>query len=86
MYIGPTQLLLNAVYGTTKPSKVETNIYQTLSAELSGKLDPYTSTSLTSSLLALSTAEPSGLTMFDVLAQSYGLGSSRTNLLAAYKK
>ena len=84
MYVGPAQLIYSTAFGETKPSKAETAIYTTLSAALSGTFDPMAAGSLTTTLLDLSAPDPSGLTMFDVLAASYGAGSSSFDLLSAY--
>lgn len=86
MYVAPTQLLLNTLYGTNRLSKVETNIYDTLSASLTRTFDPNASGSPTTTLLDLSVADPSGLTMFDVLAQSHGFKFAVAGFLAAYQK
>ena len=84
MYLSPAQLIYSTAFGATKPSKAETAIYQTLSAALSGTFDPTQAAPPPTTLLDLSTSEPSGLTMFDVLAVSYGGKSSTFDLLAAY--
>ena len=84
MYVGPAQLIYSTAFGETKPSKAETAIYATLSAGLAGTFDPFAADSLTATLLDLSASEPSGLTMFDVLAESYGLASSSFDLLSVY--
>ena len=84
MYVGPAQLIYSTAFGETKPSKAETAMYATLSAALTGTFDPMATGPLTTTLLALSTSEPSGLTMFDVLAASYGAGSSSFDLLSFY--
>jgi hypothetical protein len=84
MYVGPTQLVISTAFGETKPSKAEAAAYTNLSAALTGTFDPKKSASLQTTLLDLSTAEPSGKTMFDVLAESYGAKTSSFNLLAAY--
>ncbi len=84
MYVSPAELIFATSFGATKPSKAETAIYQTLSAALTGTFDPMAAASSTTTLLDLSTSAPSGLTMFDVLAASYGLESSSFDLLAAY--
>lgn len=86
MYVGPAQLMLNTLYGANKLSKVETNIYQMLSESLTRTFDPNAAESPTATLLDLSVVEPSGMTMFDVLAQSFGFESASVDLLAAYKK
>jgi hypothetical protein len=86
MYLSPAQLIYSTAFGATKPSKAETAIYETLSAALSGTFDPTTAVSPTKTLLDLSTPDPSGLTMFDVLAKSYGGNSSTFDLLAAYSR
>ena len=84
MYVGPAQLIYSTAFGETKPSKAETAIYQTLSAALTGTFDPTATESVTTTLLDLSASEPSGVTMFDVLAASYGAGSSTFDFLSAY--
>ncbi len=84
MYVGPAQLIYAAEFGETKASKAEAAIYTTLSAALSGTFDPMAAESLTTTLLDLSTSEPSGLSMFDILAASYGAKSSSFDLLSAY--
>jgi hypothetical protein len=86
MYVSPAELIYSAAFAELKPSKAEIAIYQTLAADLMGTFDPMAAASATSTLLDLSTSEPSGLTMFDVLAASYGVGSSSTEhlLLSAY--
>ena len=84
MYVGPAQLIYSTAFGETKASKTEAAIYTTLSAALSGTFDPMATESLTTTLLDLSTSEPSGLSMFDVLAASYGFESSSFDLLSAY--
>ena len=84
MYVGPAQLVYSTATGGTKSSKAETAAYTNLSAALTGTFDPKKSASLKTTLLDLSTSEPSGQTMFDVLAESYGVKSSTLNLLAAY--
>ena len=84
MYVGPAQLIYAAEFGETNASKAEAAIYTTLSAALTGSFDPMATESLTTTLLDLSTSEPSGLSMFDVLAASYGFESSSFDLLSAY--
>ena len=86
MYISPAELIYSAAFVEQKPSKAEIAIYETLAADLMGTFDPMKAGSATSTLLDLSTSEPSGLTMFDVLAASYGFESSSADnfLLAAY--
>lgn len=84
MYIGPAQLIYSMEFGETNSSKAEALIYTNLSAALSGTFDPMATESLTATLLDLSTSEPSGLSMFDVLAASYGAASSSFDLLSAY--
>ena len=84
MYVGPAQLIYSTEFSETKASKAEAAIYTTLSAALSGTFDPLAAESLTTTLLDLSTSEPSGLSMFDVLAASYGAASSSFDLLSAY--
>ena len=84
MYVGPAQLIYSMEFGETKSSKAEAAIYTNLSAALSGTFDPMATKSLTATLLDLSTSEPSGLSMFDVLAASYGAASSSYDLLSAY--
>ena len=84
MYVSPAQLIYSTAFGETKPSKAETAIYKTLSAALTGTFDPTEAGSLTTTLLDLSTSDPSGLTMFHVLAASYGAESSAFDLLSAY--
>ena len=84
MYIGPAQLIYATEFGETNASKAEAAIYTTLSAALTGSFDPMATESLTTTLLDLSTSEPSGLSMFDVLAASYGVESSTFDLLSAY--
>ena len=84
MYVGPAQLIYSMEFGATKASKAEAAIYTNLSAALSGTFDPMAAESLTATLLDLSTSEPSGLSMFDVLAASYGAASSSFDLLSAY--
>jgi hypothetical protein len=84
--VSSTQLLLNTTYGETKSSKIESGIYATLLAKLTGSFDALAQPSSVSTLLDLSTTEPSGLTMFDALANSYGVDSATTNLLSAYEK
>ena len=61
-------------------------VYDNISAALTGTFDPKKSASLQTTLLDLSTSEPSGQTMFDVLAESYGVKSSSLKLLAAYSE
>lgn len=85
MYVGTTQLLYATTYGETKPSDAETAMYQNLSDALSGTFDPTSVGSPVAMLLDLSTSEPSGLTMFDVLAASYGVDSATFDLLSAYE-
>ncbi len=80
MYLSPAQLIFSTAFGDTKPSKIEMVVYDTLS----GAFDPMNAESLTTTLLDLSTFEPSGLTMFDVLAASYGFESSTFDLLSVY--
>lgn len=84
MYVGPTELVYSTAFGETKPSKAEAAIYANLSAALTGTFDPKKSASLQTTLLDLSTSEPSGQTMFDVLAESFGAKTSTFHLLAAY--
>ncbi len=84
MYVSPAQLLFSVTYGASQPSAAETAFYETLSAGLAGTFDPFAADSLTATLLDLSASEPSGLTMFDVLAESYGLASSSFDLLSVY--
>ncbi len=84
MYVGPAQLIYSMEFGETNLSKAEAAIYTNLSAALSGTFDPMATKSLTATLLDLSTSEPSGLSMFDVLAASYGAASSSYDLLSAY--
>ena len=84
MYVGPTELVYSTAFGETKPSKADAAIYTNISASLTGTFDPKKSASLQTTLLDLSASEPSGQTMFDVLAESYGAKSSTFDLLAAY--
>lgn len=86
MYISPAELIYSAAFAEQKPSKAEIAIYETLAADLMGTFDPMKAGSAASTLLDLSTSEPSGLTMFDVLAASYGFESAAADhfLLAAY--
>ena len=84
MYVGPAQLVYSTAFGETKSSKAEAAAYANLSAALTGTFDPKLSASLKTTLLDLSTSEPSGLSMFDILAESYGAKSSLFDLLSAY--
>ena len=86
MNVDSAQLVYSTAFGETKTSKAETMVYDNLSAALTGTFDPKKSASLQTTLLDLSTSEPSGQTMFDVLAESYGVKSSSLNLLAAYSE
>lgn len=84
MYVGTAQLLYSTAFGETEPTKAQTAIYQNLSDALTGAFDPVSAASPVATLLDLSTTEPSGLTMFDVLAASYGADSATFDLLSAY--
>ena len=83
--VGTTQLVLSAFHGETKLSKVESNIYDALSAQLTGAFDPFAATPYVSTLLDLSASDDTGFTMFDVLATYYGLESATYDLLSAYQ-
>ena len=84
MYTGPVGYLIPAFFGETVASKAATNMYGTLSAQLTGTFNPLNTSPYTSTLLSLSTANETGLTMFQVLANSYGVGSTTSSLLSAY--
>ena len=84
MNVNVSYLVYSSAYGETKSSKAKAAVYATLSAALTGTFDPNLSASLETTLLDLSTSEPSGLSMFDILAESYGAKSSWFDLLSAY--
>jgi hypothetical protein len=77
-------LVYYTAHGDPKSSKSEDSAYANISSSLTGTFDPKISASLKTTLLDLSASDTSGLSMFDILAESYGAKSSVFSLLSAY--
>ncbi len=70
--------------GPTKQPALD-QAYATLSESLSGTFDPTAAASAFGTLLDLATASTTtGVAMFDVLAQGYGVSDATFDMLAAY--
>lgn len=85
--VDATQLVVSEFRPAPRPSPASARLYDALAARAAGGFDPMSVPAAPATLLRLSTAEQStGLTMFDVLADAFGVTTSVRAALAAYAK